>query len=72
MVRKIAYREHLEQGLLRDYEALELLLLLDRHVGYFLKSGVIGINDWPVTKIRQCSEMNVKFENTHLSWIAIS
>lgn len=48
VVRKIAYREHLEQGLLRDYEALELLLLLDRHVGHLLKSRVVSVDNWPV------------------------
>ena len=66
-MRSIAYREHLEQGLLRDDKALELLLLLDRHVGDLFKDWVVGVNDWSIlnghfveeTVIRRWSDAEV-------------
>ena len=47
---RVTYREHLKKSLLRDHQSLELLLLLDRHVGELLKSRIIGVHDRSVNQ----------------------
>ena len=46
----MAYPEHLEEGLLGDDEALELLLFLDGEVGDLLERGVVAVHDWPIVE----------------------
>ena len=47
----MTYTEHLDEGLLGDDEALELLLFLDGKVGDLLECGVVAVHDWPIVEV---------------------
>ena len=68
----MTYPEHLEEGLLGDDQALELLLFLDGEVGDLLERGVVAVHDWPMLQVSGSLGVYSLGRDAHLSSIAIS
>ena len=66
------YSKHLKQSLLWHNNPLELLLLLDCHLGDLLESGVVRVSNWSGLRVNTEVATLANQDKTYLSSIAIS